>query len=208
VTFGVGFTDGAAPGGTPATTAAIVDDFGGLTVDDDGVMLAHATTASPVTYTAEDCDGVLTAVLDPPRNLTITTTVSAGAYTTGNWTVTSTALDGSTVTETLALTQVNGGETITGNKVHAGIATIARPAMGNGSGSIKIGAGSKVGLRHKPFFTPGGFPYLVPTSSGTYPGDGVTTTIATPTSTPYGAIDYGAAMDGSDLGAMYTEDLS
>ena len=41
-----------------------------------------------------------------------------------------------------------------------------------------------------------------------YTGDGVTSGVATPLGAPYGAIDFGAAMDGSDIGAMYTEDLS
>jgi len=199
-----------AGGGAASTAEAIVDDFGPLAIVDDGVVLEFPTSTSPVTITLEDCDGSLTGSLDPPRSLTITTTSSTGSYSTAPWTITSTAVDDSTITDTPALLQANGGETRETTKVHGDIVTIQIPAMSNTSGTIKIGVGGKVGLRHKPFKTAvSEQPYAVPHANGEPAPDATVVSIAASGAPPYGALDFTTVLDGSiEVGASYAKDLS
>lgn len=197
------------PTGPAATTMSWVDRFGVLEIVDDALVLSFPTSTDPIVLTAEDFDGDLGAVLDPPRNITITTTASPGTYVTTDWTIESTALDGSSISETRALTETGGGETVSGAKVHAAFDSISIPPMNDTNGTIKIGVGGKVGLRHKAFYTDASEqPYATPT----FDGQAVAVTPISKSAAgcaPYGAFDFTGTLDGmSEAGAMYTRDLS
>lgn len=194
------------PASPASTTEAVVDRYGALEVDDDGLVLEFPTSTSPIVLTPEDFDGALGAELDPPRNLTITTTASVGTYVTTPWAVESTAVDGSTVTEAPALTDVDGDETVAAQKVHGDFTSITIPAMNDANGTIKIGVGGRVGLRFKAFYTAAGEqPHTAPTVDGAVTAVGTISKAGAP---PYGAIDFTGTLDGFvEVSAIYTRDL-
>lgn len=195
------------PASAAATTRARVDQFGALAVDDDAVIVEFATTASEDTRSGAELDGALGGTLDPPRNITITTTADASTYnTTDPIVVSGTDAAGTSITENITLTNANGGETKTGLKVFATVTSVVFPAMLTTNGGIRVGVGGRVGPRYKPFLTGDGFPYGMPTFLGLPVVDGSISSIAIG---PYGAYDFTSVLDGSsEVGAIYTEDLS
>ena len=193
---------------TAATTAARVDVFGTLDLDNDAVIQEFATTTSEDTRSGTELNGVLGATLNPPRNVTITTRHDSSTYNTTNPIVVSgTDVTGAVISESRTLTQANGGETLSGLKVFASFTSFVFPAMLTENGGIRVGVGARVGLRHKPFLSAAGFPYAQPHVDGSPIDSGTVPSIASGSAGPWGALDFTAAI-GAELGAVYTEDLS
>jgi len=117
--------------------------------DNDAVKTAIATVVAPVVYTGGDLNGVaMTAggVLSAPHNVSVTTAVSAAAYNIGAGNpIVITGTDYYTrlpIAETLLLTNVNGGETITGTLLFdAATISIAVAAQANLLGTFEFGVG-------------------------------------------------------------------
>lgn len=196
------------PATSTTTTAARVDVFGTLDLDDDAVIVEFATTTSEDTRSGAELDGTLGGTLNPPRNITVTTTADASTYnTTDPIVVSGTDVEGTSITENITLTNANGGETKTGLKVFATVTSVVFPAMLTTNGGIRVGVGARVGLRYKPFLSAGGFPYAHPYVDGSPIDSGSVPSIASGSAGPWGAFDFTAAI-GSELGAVYTEDLS
>ena len=110
--------------------------------DVDALVTAVATTAAAVTYSGATLTGVLAnpgpAILRAPQFVTVTTDVSAGAYTLTAITITGT-LNGVAQTAVLTLTQVNGGETLATTVPFDVVTSIARLAMVDASGQLEFG---------------------------------------------------------------------
>ncbi len=197
------------PSADTVTTAARVDNFGTLAVDDDAVIVEFATSTGADTRNGAELDGVLGGTLNPPRNVTVTTTADASTYnTTDPIVISGTDVAGTSITENVTLTNANGGETKTGTKVFATVTSVVFPAMLTTNGGIRVGVGARVGLRYKPFLSSGGFPYAQPYVDGTPIDVGTVPPIASGGAGPWGAYDFTGAIGGTELGAVYVEDLS
>lgn len=117
------------------------------TVLPDAIKLSVATAVTPVTFTVDDFDGSLGGAISEngtdqkyPRNVTVTTTVRTATYDIVDpIVVTGTNQDGTTITENLALTQVDGGETVTGSIFFSSITTIEVPAQTTALGAFTFG---------------------------------------------------------------------
>jgi hypothetical protein len=109
------------------------------------VVNAIVTSRATVT-TADDVTGVAlngavgAGTMTPARTISVTTTSSASTYTiAAPIVVTGTDATGAVITDTLQLTAVGGGETITGVKAFATVTDIAIPAMSTTSGHFTFG---------------------------------------------------------------------
>lgn len=195
-------------GGSPATTAAQVDDYGVIVEDDDALVLEFATSTEEVVLTLEDFDGLPEGFdTSIARNLTFTFSASVGSYATGTpIAIASTAHDDSAVTEDVTITAANGGNTRTGTKAHKlSTTTITIPPMNDANGTIKVGVGSIVGLRYKAFYTDADFPYVDARVDGQIQSASTTSRVGAP---PFGAVDFSGLMNGECIGATYVRDLT
>lgn len=111
--------------------------------DVDAIKTAIATAAAPATYSGVALNGAIgAAALGVSQTFTVKTRANAGAYVTANPIVV-TGLDwqGKIISESVSLTQTNGGETVQGTKAFARFTSIAVPAQNDTSGSFEFGVG-------------------------------------------------------------------
>jgi hypothetical protein len=112
--------------------------------DTDSILVAKATLLATHTYVAASLDGAIgDDTMAPRREVTITTSVAAGAYNTGS-AITITGVDafGRTRTWTVTLTDADGGETIGIGEDIRSVTQVALPAMLDTDGTISIGTSS------------------------------------------------------------------
>lgn len=111
--------------------------------DVDAIKTAIATSASAAEYTDTDLDGALASAgvvgLDPPRFVSITTSSSASSYSIASPIVVTGTRGGVVVTESLSLTDEDGGETIVGDQPFDAITSISVPAQDDTSGQFEFG---------------------------------------------------------------------
>lgn len=113
-------------------------------VDADGILTTTSSSASPVTLTGTNFNGVLApstgdAIIKSPKRVTITV---SGAGTPANWTggsivITGTDADGAALSETVS--SAAGAGTTTSTEYFATVASIAIPAQGGTGASYTIG---------------------------------------------------------------------
>ncbi len=206
-------TEGGGGGGS-VTETAVLDDFGVLSVaDNDAIVTSFATSTSPVTKSGAGLNGIIGAgVMDPPRNITITTTGFTGAYNiTDPIVITGTDVNGDVLTEERTPLDANGNELLVCLKCFKTVTSIAFPAQGNTSGTFKVGFGIRVGLRHKVKWPSSGLllllgfwvdgaPDFIPSYS----------TLGLGASPPNGAIDFTSFPPdgGTTFAAAYIKDLT
>lgn len=109
--------------------------------DIDAIKASIATVAAPVTYSGGQLDGVIGATsMAPARTVSVTTASNSGSYTAGSALLfTGTDAAGRTLTETLLLTAVNGGETIYGTKGFKTVTSVAIEAQFDTGGHFSLG---------------------------------------------------------------------
>lgn len=110
---------------------------------------APNTTAVMAATSAATTLNVSTGLTNPDvaRNVTATTTGTAGNVTAQQVVVTGTDLSGAMITETLPAFSNGSLTTVTGNKAFATVTNITCPTVG-ASVSVSVGLGSKLGLHH------------------------------------------------------------
>lgn len=111
-------------------------------LDVDGIKTNTATLEAPVTYSDGDLNGAApntAGIYNPPRIMSVTTSVSAGSYNISDPIVfTGTDASGTAQTEEIFLTDADGGETI--NSIYAyRTISIDVPTQEDGEGSFKFG---------------------------------------------------------------------
>lgn len=151
-------------GGGSATSQPVYDDFGALpAADDDGIVTAFATSTSTATKSGGGLNGVVGAgILNPPRNITITTSSSLAAYnTTDPIVITGTNVNDEVITEERTPSAANGGQVLGTLKCFKTVTSIAFPAQGTTAGQFKVGFGALIGLRQKTLWTASGFLFLL-----------------------------------------------
>lgn len=207
-------TSPTASGGGSATTEPVLDDFGAIDApDDDGIVTTFATSTSLVTKSGAGLNGVVGAtVMDPPRNIVITTAAASAAYnTTDPIVITGTDVFGNVLTESRTPLNANGNEDLVGLKCFRTITSIAFPAQLTTGGSFKVGFGVKIGPRQKVKWTVSQFLFLqafyIDGSPDTTPSY---TTIGLAASPPNGAIDLTSFPPdgGTQFAAAYIKDLT
>ncbi|MGN6107790.1 MAG: hypothetical protein ACTHU0_21970 [Kofleriaceae bacterium] len=133
-------------------TASYADEFTNVaTADTDAILLAKATVASTTEYTAADdeLDGVVgDAVMDPPRNITVTTAGSTASDAPATMTVTGEDVNGDALTETITVSQT--AATAVGAKAFRKVTSLSFPAADGTGATLAVGFGAIIGLRRKP----------------------------------------------------------
>lgn len=117
--------------------------FAASIADDDAIKTSIATAATVQTYSGGGLNGVVAGTeFKLPQLLSITTTTSVGTYVTASpIVVTGEDSEGAVITESIALTQANGNETVFGIKPFFKVTSIAVPAQANTGGTFKFGVG-------------------------------------------------------------------
>lgn len=130
-------------------SAFTVDEFTNpATADTDGIKTSIATVASPQTYTGAALNGAVGAgVMDPPRNLTITTGGGTPADAPVSTTITGLDVNGDVIIETILLSQIAG--TAVGIKAFRKVTQIVLPAADGVGALLEFGFGTKIGLSKK-----------------------------------------------------------
>ncbi len=106
----------------------------------NAIKTSIATVAAPVSYSGVALNGAIgVAEMNPPRNISVTTSASVGAYTLTAITITGTDAAGRALTETLTLTQANGGQTVVGASAFKTVTQIDILAMVSTAGAFTFG---------------------------------------------------------------------
>jgi len=117
-----------------------------LVADDDAIVTASATATAPVTLTGGALNGVIgIGAMSPRRGISITTSAATGAYSLAAIVITYVDWLGNQVAESIALTSVNGGQTIVSAFEAASVVSIAIPSQVSTAGSIRIGVQARTG---------------------------------------------------------------
>lgn len=125
-------------GSTRTKTYLTTADF----KDVDALKTSVATSTSVATYSGGALNGAIgTATMDPPRGVSITTASHSGSYNTGAAIVVTGTYGGQVVSESISLTQANGGETVYGSQPFDAVTSIAVPAQTDALGSFQFGVG-------------------------------------------------------------------
>jgi hypothetical protein len=123
-----------------------------VAADPNAILLSFATSDAVQAFDAEDLDGVVgDGEMDPPRNITITSTADAHV-TAVNVVITGLIRDasGALVAQTNTIATTNGGGvTDAGTKPFSQVTSISIPAMGGANGALEIGFGAGLGLPTK-----------------------------------------------------------
>ena len=115
--------------------------------DPDGLKTSFVTSASAVDVTSFD-GALASAALKTARPVTITTAAAVGAYnTTDAIAVTGTLGNGLSHTESVYLTEADGGETVKTIFPFATVTEVALPAMPTTGGALTIGYGDSPDAR-------------------------------------------------------------
>lgn len=118
-----------------------------LAADTDAIKLSIASPTVLATYSGAGLSGAIGAgTIAPRRAITVTTSAQAGGYSTASpILVTGEDFRGTTQTVSIALTQVNGGETVTAPYEFRKVTQVVVPAQPSALGSIQIGLGGFTG---------------------------------------------------------------
>lgn len=164
-----------------ANAAIAVEEFTNpAAADVDAIKTSFASAATAQDFSGADLDGVVgTATMDPPRNVTITTSLHADIDAVPV-TITGTDVDGNVLTEDITLTD-GGGTTDAGASGFASVSRIQIPNQSGPGGAIEVGFGDIIGL-HKPIKTMAGLTGLIREIEA-----GVVVTTATMTTPAVGA---------------------
>jgi hypothetical protein len=130
------------PWSSVASSPKTVTYAGALAVG-NAIVTALATSTSPAVVSGGGLNGAQGGGPFPlPRAVSVTTSSSAGAYTTGagnQIVVSGTDAGGSPLTDVLTLTASGGGETVTTTHGFATVTEIDIPAQNNTAGSFTFG---------------------------------------------------------------------
>lgn len=108
----------------------------------NAIKLAFASPTVVTDYSGGAIDGALAAGIRPTCRIEITTSAVASVYnTTDPFIITGKGYSGEDLTEKITLTQLGGGETVSGVLPFARVTGIRSPAHLLGTGSITIGTG-------------------------------------------------------------------
>lgn len=167
------------------------------TADVDAIKTSFSSAASAQSFSGSDLDGTVgTGTMDPPRNVTITTT-SAADIDAVEVVITGTDVDGRALTDTITLTDA-GNTTDSGTKAFATVTQVDIPAQSGTGGSIQIGFGAIIGLGYKAKDRAGEVVVLSEVEAGSIVATGTFATASasgpngtyTPSTAPDGSNDY------------------
>ncbi len=126
--------------------AMVAEEWANLAAADaNAIKASFASSASAEDFSGSDLDGVVgTGEMDPPRNLTITTTSHADIDAV-DVVITGTDVDNATLTDTITLTDA-GNTTDVGTSAFKTVTRVQIPAQGGIGGALEIGFGDAIGL--------------------------------------------------------------
>jgi hypothetical protein len=129
-----------------AQAAIAVEEWTDVALADvDAIKASIASSASAESYSGADLDGAVGAgTMDPPRNITITTSAHADIDAVAV-TITGKDVNGDDITEDITLTD-GGGVTNAGAKAFAEVTQIDVPAQSGTGGALEFGFGAILGL--------------------------------------------------------------
>lgn len=114
----------------------------------NAIKLAIASVASVVSYATTDLDGAVgAAVMNPPRNITVTTAGATPADAPATATITGLDANGAALVETLTVAQT--ATIAVGVKAFAKVTSIALPAADGVGATLAFGFGALLGLGKK-----------------------------------------------------------
>lgn len=143
-----------------ANVAMAVDEWSAVAAADvNAIKVSIASAAVISTYTGAALDGVVgTGTMDPPRNITITTSSHADIDAVAV-VITGTDVNGDALTESITLTDA-GNTTDSGLSAFASVSSIVVPAQGGTGGALEFGFGNIIGLS-KPLASKAGYSALL-----------------------------------------------
>jgi hypothetical protein len=131
--------------GTLLTPMRTIEWTNPATADVDALKLSIASATTIQTYTGADLDGAVgLGTMSPPRNVTITTTLSADIDAVAV-VITGLDVDGAALTDTITLTD-GGNTTDVGTAAFASVSSIVVPAQSGTGGALEFGFGDLIGL--------------------------------------------------------------
>lgn len=119
--------------------------FASAAVDADAILVSGTpgTTSAGVTFSGVGLDGAIgDDAISPTRLVTIATSSETGAYTiTAPVVITGTNDVGAVITDSVYLTDVDGGETVETTKAFASVTSVFVPQMALNTGRFTVGVG-------------------------------------------------------------------
>lgn len=186
-----------------AACALVVEEFTNPpAADPDGIKLAIATVAAPVTYSGAQLDGVVGGgTLDPPRNITVTTAGGTAADAPATADINGLDVNGKALSETITVAQT--ATIANGVKAFSKVTSIVLPAADGTDATLAFGFGLTIGLGKKIKVRAGIQSLIKEHADGAVVTNGV---LASPaTSPPNGSYTPNAAPDAAKDYAIYYE---
>lgn len=196
----------------------IIDDFAAnacialevftnpVVADPNGIKESFASAATDQDFSGSDLDGAVgTGVMDPPRNITITTSNNADINAV-DVVITGTDINDQPLEDTITLTD-DGNTTDVGVAAFKTVTRIQIPAQAGAGATIEVGFGALLGLA-KPILSPAGVTSLIKEhAAGAVATNGVVA--AASVGLPNGTYAPNSAPDGSrDYAIWYEYDAS
>lgn len=183
--------------GTTLTPTRTEEWVNPAAADVNALKLSIASAATIETYTGADLDGVIgLGTMDPPRNMTITTTTNADIDAVAV-VITGLDLDGGALVDTITLTD-GGGATDVGTAAFGSVFSIVVPAQAGVGGALEFGFGDIIGLAGPIAARAGAAMVMLEIEAGAVVTTGTVATAATaapngsylPSTVPDAAVDY------------------
>lgn len=180
--------------------------------DVNAIKASIASAATVETYLVADLDGVVGAlVMDPPRNITITTSAHADIDAV-DVVVTGKDGNGDDIEEVIALTDA-GNVTDVGAKAFASVEKIVVPAQGGTGGALEFGFGAIIGLGRPLASRAGLVAVLTQIEDGAFVGPTAADFVAAPSAAgagqPNGTFEPTTPPDGAiDFAVFYEHDAT
>jgi hypothetical protein len=174
--------------------------------DPNAIKVSFASSDAAQSFSGADLDGVVgTGVMDPPRNITITTSVSTDIDAV-DVVITGLDINGNAQTDTITLT-ADVGATDVGTKAFSSVSQIDIPAQTGNGGLIEVGFGSVIGLSKPLLSRAGAEAVMMEIEDGTVlAADVITGTfVDAATSGPNGTYAPATIPDASNDYAVYYE---
>jgi hypothetical protein len=187
--------------------ALVVEEFvDPALADTDAIKTSIASAAAEEVYEGADLNGLVgEGEMDPPRNLSVTTSAHTDIDAV-DVAVEGVDVNGDAITEDITLTD-GGGVTDLGAKAFKKVTKITVPAQSGAGGLLEFGFGTILGLGKKIVSRAGALAVLTEIEAGTVKaGDALAGTYAdAATGAPNGTYDPGVAPDGANDYAVYYE---
>jgi hypothetical protein len=168
----------------------------------NAIKLAIASVAAAVTYSAAQLDGAVgQGVLNPPRNITVTTAGTTPADAPATATINGIDVNGKAISETITVSQT--AATAAGAKAFSKVTSIVLPVADGAGATLAFGFGAIIGLGKK-IKSRAGLAFLLKEAAG---GAVVTNgvIVAATTGLPNGTYAPNSAPNGATTYAVYYE---